>query len=259
MKTTLLKLTMIAVLGTGFLTSCSTIANPITNNQATNEGILGKWELDYIMTENGKSLADAYPMGVPTLNFMTNKTLSAYDGCNNLNGGVTVESNEITFGNLITTMKACQGVQDSNFTSKLDGKLKYSISDNTLTLIQGDIAIMRFKRPGTLAGTWELEEFIGKDKSAKTLEQRFPNQKPSLTFNNNMISGNDGCNNLSGGYLAIGNSLTMKNIATTRMACQGVDSNAFDERLNNVNKYEIENGKLVLYANDIKTMVFGKK
>ncbi|WP_291076519.1 MULTISPECIES: hypothetical protein [unclassified Empedobacter] len=43
------------------------------------------------------------------------------------------------------------------------------------------------------------------------------------------------------------------------MACQGVDSDAFGERFNNVNKYEIIDGKLVLFANDVKTMVFKKK
>ena len=259
MKSTILKITMVTVLATGFLSSCSTIANPVTNDQSSNQGILGKWELDYIATEGGKSLAEAYPMGVPYLNFTTNKLLSASDGCNVLNGGVTIENNQITFGNMMTSLRACQDVQDSNFSSKLNGILKYSISDNTLTLIQGDIAIMRFKRPGTLAGTWELEEFIGKDKSAKTLDQRFPNQKPTITFQNNLVSGNDGCNNLSGGYLAVGNSLTIKNIATTRMACQGVDSDAFGDRFNNVNKYEVVDGKLVLFANDVKTMVFKKK
>ena len=259
MKIAFLKITFVAVMEAGFLSSCSTIANPITNNQASNEGILGKWELDYIMTQDGKSLAEAYPMGAPYLNFVSNKMLNASDGCNTLNGGVTIEGNQITFGNMMSTMKACNGVQDANFSKKLQGILKYDIQDNTLTLIQGDIAIMRFKRPGTLAGTWELEEFIGKDRSAKSLNDRFPNQKPTVTFQNNQVSGNDGCNNMTGGYLAIGNSLTVKNIATTRMACQGVDSDAFGERFNNVNKYEIQNGKLVLFANDVKTMVFKKK
>ncbi len=259
MKIAFLKITFVAVMAAGFLSSCSTIANPITNNQASNEGILGKWELDYIMTQDGKSLAEAYPMGAPYLNFVSNKMLNASDGCNTLNGGVTIEGNQITFGNMMSTMKACNGVQDANFSKKLQGILKYDIQDNTLTLIQGDIAIMRFKRPGTLAGTWELEEFIGKDRSAKSLNDRFPNQKPTVTFQNNQVSGNDGCNNMTGGYLAIGNSLTVKNIATTRMACQGVDSDAFGERFNNVNKYEIQNGKLVLFANDVKTMVFKKK
>ncbi|MBO6212677.1 Heat shock protein HslJ [Algoriella xinjiangensis] len=259
MKSSILKISFAAILATGFLSSCSTVTNPISNNQTSKDSVLGRWELDYIMTEGGKSLSDAYPMGVPYLDFVSNKMLNASDGCNTMGGGITIEGNQITFGNMMSTMKACEGVQDTNFKSKLQGKLSYAVDGDTMTLIQGDIAIMRFKRAGTLAGTWELEEFIGRDRSAKSLDDRFPNQKPTLTFQNNLVSGNDGCNNLTGGFVAVGNSLTVKNIATTRMACQGVDSDAFGERFNNVNKYEIQNGKLVLYANDVKTMVFKKK
>ncbi len=262
MKSTILKLTFAAVLATGFLTSCSTASTTTTTtttDQASTQSILGKWELDYIMTEGGKTLAEAYPMGAPYLNFISTKMLNASDGCNTLNGGVTVEANEITFGNMMSTMKACQDVQDMNFNANLKGKLKYSINEDGLTLIQGDIAVMHFKRPAKLEGTWELVEFIGKDKSAKSLDDRFPNQKPTITFQNNQVSGNDGCNNLTGGYLAVGNSLTVKNIGTTRMFCEGVDSAIFGERFNHVNKFEIQNGNLVLFANDVKTMVFKKK
>ncbi|MGV0923501.1 META domain-containing protein [Empedobacter tilapiae] len=260
MKSTILKISFAAILATGFLSSCSTVSNVIENNENTNNNsILGKWELSQINFMKAASIAEAYPMGAPYLNFISNSMLNASDGCNTLNGGITISGNEITFGNMMSTMKACQNVEDSNFSSKLNGKLKYSISDNKLLLIQGDIVIMTFVRPGTLAGSWELEEFIGKDRSAKSLDDRFPNQKPTLTFQNNKVSGNDGCNNLTGGYLAVGNSLTVKNIATTRMACQGVDSDAFGERFNNVNKYEIKDGKLILFANDVKTMVFKKK
>lgn len=261
MKSTILKISFAAILATGFLSSCSTVNNVMGNTESSTNStsVLGKWELSQINFMKAGSIAEAYPMGVPYLNFVSNSMLNASDGCNTLNGGVTISGNEITFGNMMSTMKACQNVEDANFSSKLNGKLKYSISDNKLLLIQGDIVIMTFVRPGTLAGSWELEEFIGKDRSAKSLDDRFPNQKPTLTFQNNKVSGNDGCNNLTGAYVAIGNSLTVKNIATTRMACQGVDSEAFGERFNNVNRYEVQDGKLVLFANDVKTMVFKKK
>ena len=254
MKKVFLRFMLVGLFSTA-VTSCSTI-NPIVTNPDSNS-ITGKWELDYIMTNDGKSLAESYPMGAPYINFVSNKLVNASDGCNTLNGAVTVAGNEITFGNLISTMKACQGVNDAAFNSKLKGKLKYSISDDTLTLIQDDIAVMRFKRPGNLEGTWVLEEFIGKDRSAKTLDQRFPNQKPTVTFQNNQISGTNGCNNLTGGYVAIGKTIKMGNIATTRMMCDGVDESSFNERFNAVNSYEIVNGKLVLYADGVKTMTFG--
>ena len=256
MKKTILKMMFVGLLSTTFLSSCSTTLPSIDNSTSSNS-LLGKWELDYIATNDGKSLADSYPMGAPYLNFISNSLLNGSDGCNTLNGTVSVSGNEITFGNLATTMKACQGVNDYAFNSKLKGKLKYSISDETLTLIQGDVAVMRFKKPTSLNGTWVLEEFIGTDRSAKTLDQRFPNKKPTVTFENGKISGSNGCNNLTGGYVAIGKTIKMGNIATTRMLCDGVDENAFNSRFNAVNSYEIVNGKLVLYANGVKTMTFG--
>lgn len=259
MKKTIFKMMFVGMLTTTFMSSCSSTLPLITGESTNSNSITGKWEVDYIATNDGKTIAESYPQGVPYINFVSEKMVNAFDGCNTLNGGVTISNNEISFGNIATTMKACQGVNDHAFSSKLQGILKYSISDDTLTLIQGDIAVMRLKRPAKLAGTWELEEFIAKDKSAKTIAQRFPNKIPTVTFQGNQISGNDGCNNLSGGYLAIGNSLTMKNIATTRMACQDVDSDVFLERFNKVNTHEIQADKLILFADGVKTMVFKKK
>jgi len=256
MRKTIFSFMLVGLMATAFTSSCSTSLPSITNSTDANS-ILGKWELDYLATNDGKSLADSFPMGAPYINFVSNKLVNASDGCNTLNGGVTIEGNSITFGNLISTMKACDGVNDYAFNSKLKGKLNYSISEETLTLIQDDIAVMRFKRPTSLNGTWVLEEFIGVDRSAKTLDQRFPNAKPTVTFENGKISGSNGCNNLTGGYVAIGKTIKMGNIATTRMACDGVDENAFNNRFNSIDSYEIINGKLVLYANGVKAMTFG--
>ena len=161
MKSTILKISFAAILATGFLTSCSTVNNMGGNTETTNTtSILGKWELSHVNSMKAATLAEAYPMGVPYLNFVSTNMLNASDGCNTLNGGVTISGNEITFGNMMSTMKACENVEDSNFSSKLNGKLKYSISDNKLLLIQDDIVVMTFVRPGNLAGSWELEEFI---------------------------------------------------------------------------------------------------
>lgn len=256
MKSVIFRLTLVLTLIIS-ITSCNTMKK--TTAEKSENSILGKWELVQINQIKAASISEAYPGGAPTLNFISNKMLSAFDGCNSLNGGVTVDDGEITFGDMMSTMKACMNVEDNNFSSKLRGKLKYTINDDKLLLIQGDIVIMTFARPSTLAGTWELQEFIGKDKSMKSLEDRFPNKKPMLTFQNNMVSGNDGCNSLSGAYIAVGKSLTMKNVASTKMFCNGVDDAAFMDRFNNVNKFEIKNGQLILYANDIKTMVFSKK
>ena len=219
MKNTFLKLMFVGALAIAFTTSCSStqsVANK-TEKVVDSNAILGTWELDYLATNDGKSIVDSFPAGAPYINFISSDVVSAFDGCNMLNGGVKINGNTITFGNLMSTMKACEGVSDHAFSSKLSGELKYSISDDTLTLIQGDIAVMRFVRPGQLNGTWVLEEFIGKDRSLKTLDQRFPNKKPTLSFEDGKVTGTDGCNNLSGQVTVVGESLKVGPIISTRM------------------------------------------
>jgi len=259
MKNSLLKLMFVGLLTTTFVTSCSTnkSSNESKENVNQSDALLGKWELDYVQTNNGKTVLESFPEGAPYIDFISKDVVSAYDGCNMQNGGIEVKKNTISFGNLMSTMKACQNVDDRAFNSKLNGTLNYSVSNGVLTLIQGDIAVMKLVRPGQLNGTWVLEEFIGKDRSMKSLNDRFPNMKPTITFDNGTLSGSNGCNKISGQYTVAGESIKMGNIVSTRMFCDGVDEAPFNERLQAVSRFEIEKGKLVLYANGAKTMTFG--
>lgn len=258
MKNKLASLLTVAFLSTAFLSSCTPVKDLNNTTVSTSkQTINGKWELKELKTNDGKSLAQHFPQGLPTLNFTAGTMLNGRDGCNNLNGAVSIKENNISFGNIASTMMACQGVSDGLFNSTLKNVTGFAVSGDQLMLKQGDKVLMTFQRPANLEGTWVLEEFIGKDRSAKSLDQRFPNKKPTVTFQDNKVSGNNGCNNLTGAYLAVGSKITMQNIATTRMMCDGVDEGAFNERFNAVNKFEIVDGKLVLYADDVKTMVFG--
>lgn len=260
MKLAFLKISLATTLIIGGITSCSTANTQSGNTERTQKNsLLGKWELNDITDIKASSLSEAYTEGVPTINFISNKMVSVSDGCNLLNGGITISGSDITFGNLISTMKACNNVEDQNFSSKLQGTVQYKLSGDKLELLKGDKTVLTFVRPAKIEGSWVLEEFIGKDRSLKSVNDRFPNEKPTLTFTKNIISGNNGCNNINGAYLAVGNSLQMKNIAVSAMACEGVESDVFMERFNNINKFEIKDGKLILFANDIKTMVFNKK
>ena len=66
------------ILATGFLTSCSTVNNVIGNTENTNNNsMLGKWELSQINFMKAGSIAEAYPMGTPYLNFISSMSLKA--------------------------------------------------------------------------------------------------------------------------------------------------------------------------------------
>jgi len=256
MKKTLLKMMFVGILATTLATSCSSTKTTVENT-VTSEAVLGTWELNYLSSLDGKSLLENFPSGAPYINFVSNDIISASDGCNILNGGIEMKGNEIKFGNLMSSLRACDGVNDKAFTSALTGTYTYSLTNGVLSLKQGDKVIMSFVRPNQLQGAWVLEEFIGKDRSLKTLDQRFPNQKPTLRFEEDKVNGTDGCNSISGQFQVIGETLKFGPLISTRMYCEGVDDAQFNDRLQNATSFKIENGKLVIYSNGVKSMTFG--
>ena len=259
MKNTFLKMMFVGVLATTLATSCSSVQSTTNKieNVVTSDAILGNWELSSLSSLEGKSLIDNFSAGAPYINFISKDVVSAFDGCNVLNGGVEVKGNTVKFGNLMSSLRACEGVNDRAFSSELVGTLTYKIQDDVLSFMKDGKVVMQFVRPGQLNGTWVLEEFIGKDRSLKTLDQRFPNQKPTLKFEDGSVSGTNGCNTFSGNYQVVGESLKMGPIMATRMFCEGVDDSQFDDRLQNATSFKKENGKLVIYSNGVKAMTFG--
>ena len=67
-------------------------------------------------------------------------TVKGFAGCNTFQGGYVMTGNNLTFGPLMTTRKACRGAMDveSQFLSLLGVTGYYSIHKNTLTLLNND-------------------------------------------------------------------------------------------------------------------------
>lgn len=106
----------------------------------------GTWELDYI-ANSSKPFNELYPDQKPTLIFDAGSTkVSGNAGCNTFNSSVTVNGKNIKFGPLATTRMACPGEGEPLFIQSLQKVNVQSVNDNTLTLIVGDIATMRFKK-----------------------------------------------------------------------------------------------------------------
>lgn len=116
---------------------------PEVTGQATLDG---SWTLDYI---SGPRIAfnGLYPNEKPFLTFdSANAKVSGHSSCNSLNGKITVVGSQLKFGALASTKMACAGGGESLFLQTLEKINSYSVHDNTLTLIMGDIAVMRFIR-----------------------------------------------------------------------------------------------------------------
>ncbi|MBC8112710.1 MAG: META domain-containing protein [Verrucomicrobia bacterium] len=105
----------------------------------------GTWELNYIL---GRKIAfeGLYPDKKPIITFdVSNKKISGNTGCNNFNGKLNVVGNKISFAEpMAMTRMICQGEGEKAFLEVLKSVDSYSVDENTLTFIMGDIATMRF-------------------------------------------------------------------------------------------------------------------
>lgn len=112
---------------------------------ASNE-LVGTWELDYIDSK-GASFDSLYPEKKPTLIFEAGSNkVHGNGGCNNFNSTVEIHGRNINFGPVASTRMACPGEGEPLFFQSLDKVNVQSVNGDNLTLIVGDIAIMRFKK-----------------------------------------------------------------------------------------------------------------
>lgn len=114
----------------------------------------------------------------------------------------------------------------------------------------------------SLIGKWTLEYIMPIDgKEAKDL---FKIQKPYLNFvDENKVAGNNGCNNISGGYMTGENysiNFDTGKFASTRMFCENFDEKAFINSLEKVNRFALTeaDNKLLFMTGDIVMMHFVK-
>jgi heat shock protein HslJ len=108
----------------------------------------GTWVLNYI---SGPRIAfdGLYPNKKPQLVFTSaDKRVSGNTGCNSFSGPMVVDGNKINFDQPFALTKMfCPGEGETVFLETLKKVNTYSISGgNTLNLIMGDIAIMRFTK-----------------------------------------------------------------------------------------------------------------
>jgi heat shock protein HslJ/uncharacterized membrane protein/uncharacterized lipoprotein NlpE involved in copper resistance len=78
--------------------------------------------------------------GMPQFEFNLNEMrFSGHAGCNQINGGIAVVGNKITFGNLVGTLMSCPNmkVEKAVITALNDKTVTYSIDKMKLTLVSG--------------------------------------------------------------------------------------------------------------------------
>lgn len=107
------------------------------------------------------------------------------------------------------------------------------------------------------AGSWELKEINGKSID-KTDFAKIP--ELNFTKEENRVSGNSGCNSMSGTYKIEEDKITFGPIAGTKMACEGTGENQFTTAFNTVQKFKLQGKTLKLYDGiGNKALCFKKK
>lgn len=149
------------------------------------------------------------------------------NGCNTINGGYEINPTDSTlhFSNLITTMRMCAEGQDTEreVNEAIGNTRKYSWSFSpelsyTISLM-GDagntLMVLQHQDFNFLNGTWRVA-------SIKGVSQDDPDLILVFDITEQKIHGKTGCNILNG-TIAIDmgerNSLSIQNMATTKMAC----------------------------------------
>jgi copper homeostasis protein (lipoprotein) len=109
-----------------------------------------------------------------------------------------------------------------------------------------------------LQGIWELQKLDNKELKSFLFEGEIPFLQ--FHFNNLMLEGNTGCNDLSGNFSQQNNELKFsKNMSTTRMFCENSAEKLFLDLLRCVVRFERKENSLLLYCDDGRMMAFGLK
>jgi heat shock protein HslJ len=125
---------LILLVASIFLSACGAQASP---------SIVGTWKLTAYGPKDTRT--PAVTGGEATLTFESSGSVTGNGGCNSLGGTYKVDSDQITFSEIVSTLMACDDArmaQESAVAKVLSGTARYEIKDNTLTLTNGDMVLI---------------------------------------------------------------------------------------------------------------------
>ncbi len=165
-----------------------------------------------------------------TLAFPEKGKLSAHAGCNHLLGNYAVEGDKLKITGMGGTDMACEPArmaQDEWFIKFMTGGPAWTLSGDDLVLKSGTTEIKLQDRKvadpdRSLAGRRWVVDGLMDSEAASSVPQ---GAQAYLEFQggpqDGKVTGNTGCNSLSGTYAEADGKITFSSVATTRIACPG--------------------------------------
>jgi heat shock protein HslJ len=179
-------------------------------------------------------------------------------GCNQMSGPVTIETDRLDVGELMSTMMGCDEplmAQDAWLTEFFMADPAFTLDGTTLELV-GDGVTITFEEEVAgpdveLVGpTWTADTIVSGD-AVSTVA----GDPPTFTFGDDgMVAVFDGCNQVNVGYEVDGEVITFQPGAATLMACPDETSQAWADAVTGVlaapATYSIEGDVLTLRVDD---------
>ncbi|GEM_PF-410633 len=222
---------------------------PAPTTEPDTSGSLGGLAGEWALVSYGPADAPTAPVAselsrnAPTIRFDA-EGVTGSTGCNTFGGTFTFDNTAIDFGNLFSTMMACEGLmeQEQALLSALNSATSYTVSPEGVLQIVYDGGVLVFNRLapaetaptpdisqntdptfGGLAGDWVLREYTN---AAGEVLTPLADAPVTITFAAEGVNGNAGCNTFRGTFTYNFGALTFSPLVTTRMACANEAANA---------------------------------
>jgi heat shock protein HslJ len=196
------------------------------------------------------------------LTFSEDGQVSGTSGCNGLGGDYTVEGDQITFGEFVSTLMACDDPimkQEEAAHKVMAGQTTYKIEGDTLTINKEGIVLVlkRTNFPGeepptstSIVGSWRLASYGSGD----TVSTALADVEANLTFNEDgTLTGTSGCNEFGGRYTVEVDKITFNEIVSTLKLCDTSimdQEEAMQQVLTGTATYHIEGHSLTITNQD---------
>jgi heat shock protein HslJ len=240
---------------------CLAISACTAKNTGASASLIGSWKLTAYGPAN--SPTPAVPDTEAGLTFNEDGTVTGTSGCNGLGGDYSVEGDQITFGEFVSTLMACDDpimAQEEAAHKVMTGTATYKIEGNTLAITNNDMVLVLTRGtfsteepsdPVSLTGAWKLTSYGTVD----TLSSALADVEANLTFNEDgTVTGTSGCNEFGGNYTVEGDQITFSEIVSTLMLCDEPlmgQEEAIHQVLTDTATYTIEGNTLTLTNNDM--------
>lgn len=231
-----------------------------TEEPSAPASVLGSWKL----TAYGPANAPVPAVeGVEAgLTFNEDGTVTGTSGCNGLGGDYSVEGDQITFGDFVSTLMACEDpimAQEEAAHRVMTDTATYTIDGNTLTITNNDNVLVLTRgaisaqtpESAPLIGAWMLTSYGPRESLSSALED----VEAGITFNEDgTITGTSGCNEFGGSYTVDGNEIAFEEITSTLKLCDTPlmgQEEAMYQILSETTAFQVEGNTLTIMKNGV--------